>query len=160
MKSTLKVLLALLISLMMMLCICGCSEKESPKDDADAAATTADTTADTAADGGADKAEETVVGEGSTSFKFTVTDDDGKDTVFTVKTDKTTVGEALQNAGLIDGEEGAYGLYVKSVKGIVADYDKDGKYWAFYVDGKYALTGVDKTDIEDGVSYAFKIEKS
>lgn len=156
MKSTLKLLLALLISLMMLLCICGCSEKESPKDDADAVATTADTTADTAADDSA----ETVVGEGSTSFKFTVTDDDGKDTVFTVKTDKTTVGEALQNAGLIDGEEGAYGLYVKSVNGIVADYDKDGKYWAFYVDGKYALTGVDKTDIEDGVSYAFKIEKS
>lgn len=157
MKSTLKVLLALLISLMMMLCICGCSEKESQNDGADAVATTvADTTADTAADDSA----ETVVGEGSTSFKFTVTDDDGKDTVFTVKTDKTTVGEALQNAGLIDGEEGAYGLYVKSVKGIVADYDKDGKYWAFYVDGKYALTGVDKTDIEDGVSYAFKIEKS
>ena len=38
------------------------------------------------------------------------------------------------------------------------DYDKDGKYWAFYVNGAYATKGVDSTDIEAGATYSFKVE--
>ena len=71
-------------------------------------------------------------------FAFTVVDKDGNETAFEVSTDKETVGEALLDAKLIEGEEGAYGLYVKKVNGIVADYDVDQTYWAFYVDGEYA----------------------
>ena len=78
----------------------------------------------------------------------------GEDSVtFTVKTDKETVGEALQEHGLIEGEDGAYGLYVKKVNGIVADYDVDQTFWAFYINGEYAMTGVDGTLIEEGVTY-------
>ena len=78
----------------------------------------------------------------------------GEDSVtFTVKTDKETVGEALQEHGLIEGEDGAYGLYVKKVNGIVADYDEDQTFWAFYINGEYAMTGVDRTFIEEGVTY-------
>ena len=36
--------------------------------------------------------------------------------------------------------------------------DKDGKYWAFYVNGEYASAGVDATDITEGATYAFKVE--
>lgn len=100
----------------------------------------------------------TVLGEGEKSFAFVVTDGNGKDTAFTVNTDKSTVGEALMELGLIEGDEGDYGLYVKTVNGITVDYDKDGKYWAFYIDGDYAMTGVDKTDITEGAIYAFKVE--
>lgn len=100
-----------------------------------------------------------VLGEGETKFAFTVTDQDGNDTVFEIHTDRETVGEALLDAGLIEGEEGEYGLYVKTVNGITADYDKDGVYWAFYVDGEYAQSGVDSTMITEGASYAFKVEK-
>ncbi len=103
--------------------------------------------------------EGTAVGEGATVFTFTVTDKDGRDTVFNVKTDKTTVGEALLDLGLIEGDDGAYGLYVKKVNGITADYDTNGTYWAFYVNGEYAMTGVDSTNVEAGASYAFKVEK-
>ena len=99
------------------------------------------------------------VGEGSTSFDFQVTDAEGTTVSFTVKTDKTTVGEALSDAGLIEGEEGQYGLYVKTVNGVKADYDTDGTYWAFYIDGEYAMTGVDKTDINENSVYELKIEK-
>ena len=69
------------------------------------------------------------------------------------------MGEALQELELIDGEEGPYGLYVKTVNGITADFDKYKEYWAFYIDGEYAMSGVDKTEIEAGSTYSFKVEK-
>ncbi len=99
------------------------------------------------------------VGEGATEFAFTVTDKDGNVTEFTVCTDKTVVGDALQDTGLIEGEEGQYGLYVTKVNGIVADYNVDQTYWAFYIDGGYAATGVDQTNIETGKIYGFKVSK-
>ena len=98
------------------------------------------------------------LGEGEKSFTFTITDADGNETELTVNTDKTIVGEALQELGLLAGEEGPYGLYVKTVNGITYDYDADGKYWAFYINGEYALTGADETEIENGVTYSFKAE--
>lgn len=99
------------------------------------------------------------VGEGKTEFGFTVTDLDGNKTEFTVCTDKTTVGEALLDAKLIEGDDSEYGLYVKNVNGITADFDTDGTYWAFYIDGEYAMTGVDSTEITDGANYEFRISK-
>ena len=98
------------------------------------------------------------LGEGEKSFTFTITDADGNETELTVNTDKTIVGEALQELGLLAGEEGPYGLYVKTVNGITYDYDADGKYWAFYINGEYALTGADETEIENGATYSFKAE--
>ena len=72
---------------------------------------------------------------------------------FTIKTDKDTVGAALLEHGLISGEEGSYGMYVKTVNGIFADYDTDKSYWAFYIDGEYAMSGVDMTEINEGAKY-------
>ena len=100
----------------------------------------------------------TELGEGKTEFLFSVTDVDGKETAFKIHTDKKNVGEALLELDLISGDEGPYGLYVKTVNGITLDYDKDRKYWSFYVDGGYATSGVDTTEITDGDSYAFKAE--
>lgn len=72
---------------------------------------------------------------------------------FTVHTDAETVGAALQEHDLLQGEEGAYGLYVKVVNGITADYDVDQSYWAFYLGDEYAMTGVDTTNITEGTVY-------
>lgn len=104
-------------------------------------------------------ADGSVLGIGSTVFTFTVTDKDGGETQFEIHTDKATVGEALTELGLISGENSEYGLYVQTVNGISADYEKDGVYWAFYVNGEYAQTGVDSTPAEEGVRYSFKAEK-
>ncbi len=104
-------------------------------------------------------AQSKVLGEGATKFTFTVTDAKGKETTYQIATDEKTVGDALIKLGLITGDEGEYGLYVKTVNGITVDYDKDGKYWAFYVNGEYAAKGVDATDIEAGATYSFKVEK-
>ncbi len=100
-----------------------------------------------------------VMGEGRTAFDFVVVDKEGKETAFEIHTDKTIVGDALLELGLIAGEEGAYGLYVKQVNGITADYDVDQTYWAFYINGEYGMTGVDVTNIEAGATYSFKVEK-
>ena len=116
---------------------------------------------DTASGVGAEydaQADVSVLGTGSTEFSLTVVDQEGSETQFEIHTDKATVGEALLELGLIDGEESEYGLYVKTVNGITADYDKDGTYWAFYINGEYASSGVDSTEITEGESYSFKVE--
>ena len=117
-------------------------------------AKTPDTTA-----GEADTANLTVKGEGATVFYFNVVDGDGNETKFEIHTDKTMVGEALLELGLIEGEQGDYGLYVKKVNGITADYETDGTYWAFYEGNSYGITGVDLTEIKPGATYAFKVSK-
>ena len=106
-----------------------------------------------------EEAQVTVLGEGATQFAFTVIDKDGNETNFEIHTDKEIVGDALLELELIAGDESEYGLFVKSVNGIIADYNEDQTYWAFYVNGEYATIGVDTTPIEAGKTYTFKVEK-
>lgn len=101
----------------------------------------------------------TVLGEGKVAFNFTVVDKDGNETKFEIHTDAETVGAALLEHALIEGEESQYGLYVKKVNGILADYDVDQTYWGFFVNDEYAMSGVDTTDIEAGKVYSFKVSK-
>ena len=99
------------------------------------------------------------IGEGSVEFPLTITDAEGASIQITVKTDAQTVGEALVALGLIAGEDSEYGLYMKTVNGVTLDYEQDGMYWAFYIDGVYAMTGVDQTEITAGSAYELKAEK-
>lgn len=148
-KKVLSLILCMVLTAAMTLLTIGCSDDSANNKE------TPSTTMATGENGALDS---NVLGTGETSFDLKVTDLEGKETSFTINTDKKTVGEALLDVGLIAGEKGAYGLYIKTVNGITVDYDKDGKYWAFYVDGEYAMSGVDMTDIEKGVSYALKVE--
>ncbi len=110
-------------------------------------------------DASTESAAPTVVGEGQIVFDFSITDGAGTTVYYEIHTDKTTVGEALTELEMLAGDPGPYGLYVKTVGGITVDYNKDGAYWAFYENGKYATAGVDQTDIVVGTDYAFKVEK-
>ena len=100
-----------------------------------------------------------VIGQGEKKFFFVAEDQEGKQTKWEVHSDEDTVGKALMAEGIIEGEDGPYGLYVKTVNGITLDYDKDGLYWAFYENDEYALTGVDQTKITEGQTYAFRPQK-
>ena len=95
---------------------------------------------------------DTELGSGAKTIAVEVVLPD-KQVTFTVHTDQDTVGAALLEHGLIAGEQGAYGLYVKVVNGITADYDVDQSYWAFQINGEYAMTGVDTTEITEGETY-------
>lgn len=98
------------------------------------------------------------LGTGAKKFTFTVINNTDV-SVQTIHTDEETVGAALLKLGLVAGEESSYGLYVKTVKGVTADYEKDGTYWGFFINGEYASAGVDSTKIEEGTDYSFQICK-
>lgn len=98
------------------------------------------------------------IGEGAKTFPLEITDKDGNTVHVTVNTDEETVGAALVALNLVEGEDSDFGLYVKTVNGITADYDVDGTYWAFYINGEYAMTGVDQTPIADGETYTLSVE--
>ena len=100
----------------------------------------------------------TEIGEGSKSFELTILDKEGVTHAYLIRTDAEMVGQALIELELIDGEEGQYGMYIKSVLGQVLDYETDQMYWAFYVGGEYALTGVDQTPIQADTAYMLKAE--
>lgn len=72
---------------------------------------------------------------------------------FTLKTDKETLADALTEHALIEGEDGAYGLYIKKVNGITADYDIDQTYWSLSKNGEMLMTGASSTAIADGEHY-------
>ena len=93
--------------------------------------------------------------QGEKTFVFEVTDADGNVTSQTIRTTEATVGAALVDEGLIEGEVSDFGLMVTHVNGIRADFMEDDAWWAFYIDGEMAMAGVDATDIEEGVTYAF-----
>lgn len=98
------------------------------------------------------------LGTGAKAFTFTVVNGEGKEITATINTDKETVGEALSDLGLISGKDSEYGLMVDTVNGETWSYDETGKYWGFYINGEYAMTGVDSTPVESGTAYTFKVE--
>ena len=95
------------------------------------------------------------IGEGATFFLFEVTDDNGNVSAWNIHTDEETVGAALVKLGMIEGVVTDFGLMVFYVNGLRADFEDDGAWWAFYVDGEMAMVGVDATDIEKDKTYAF-----
>ena len=101
---------------------------------------------------GASYTEDTELGEGAKTLSVEVTAED-KTITFTIHTDAENLRGALEENGLVSGDESEYGLYVKSVNGIAADYDADGYYWALSKAGEYLMTGVDDTLIADGEQY-------
>ena len=154
MRKLLSLVLCIVLIAAMALLATGCSDNkpvETPQT-GDGATSIANPEATVSTQASAEVIEK---GEGKTAFNFEVTDLDGKTTKFLVKTDKTIVGDALQEVGLITGEPGAYGMYVKTVNGISAVYETDKAYWAFYTNGEYATKGVDQTEIDTTATYAF-----
>lgn len=91
--------------------------------------------------------------EGMKSFTLTIVHADGASKDMALKSDAEYLGEFLQDEGIITGEEGAYGLYIKEVDGEKAVYEEDNAYWAFYVGEEYATLGIDLTPITDGAVY-------
>ena len=93
---------------------------------------------------------------GEKTFTVTVVHGDGTSKDFTYTSEEEYVGVVLEAEGLLVGEEGPYGLYIHEVDGERAVYEEDGAYWGFYIDGEYAMTGVDKTPITDGAVYTLE----
>ena len=93
------------------------------------------------------------------SFKVIVTDLEGNETTFEYTSSASNVGEVLVAEGLVVGHDAAYGLYIDSVNGIAADWDNDQTYWAFYINGEYATTGISDTPITADTTYGLTLTK-
>lgn len=107
---------------------------------------------------GAMYTENTEMGSGEKTISVEVVTPE-KTVIIALHTDAKTLGEALLSHNLIEGEKGAYGLYVKKVNGILADYDIDGSYWGLNKNGEGLMTGVDGTEISDGDRYSIVYTK-
>ena len=73
--------------------------------------------------------------------------------------DKVKLDEALLETGLVEGDNSEYGLYVKKVNGIVADWNIDGSWWELFVNGESSMVGVSSVDVEAGAQYGFNRTK-
>lgn len=103
--------------------------------------------------GTATYSEDVALGEGAKTLTVKVVDNEEKEITFTIHTDAQTVGEAMMEHNLLAGDMGEYGLYIKVVNGVRADYDADGAYWGFFRGGEYMMSGVDTTTFADGDAY-------
>ena len=138
MKKTLTLTLVLLIALTSVLISCG-------NVDADPFETATYT-------------EDTSLGEGSITYTLKVVVGD-RTVTFTIKTDEDNLGAALRKSGIVEGDDGPYGLYIKKVNGIVADYDVNGAYWALSINGEAASTGADGISLKNGGCYELTYSK-
>lgn len=91
-------------------------------------------------------------GEGAKTAYVEVKADD-KSITFTLKTDKENLADALLEHKLVEGDDSQFGLYIKKVNGILADYDINKSYWSLCKDGQALMTGASDTKISDGEHY-------
>ncbi|MCM1299670.1 MAG: DUF4430 domain-containing protein [Firmicutes bacterium] len=96
--------------------------------------------------------EDAELGEGAIAIQVEVQAGD-KSVTITVHTDRDNLGAALTDNDLVEGDESEYGLYIKVVNGIKADYDVDQSWWGIYKNGEMTPTGADTTMIADGEHY-------
>ena len=99
-------------------------------------------------------------GEGATEFFLTVTDLDGSQKQFEIHTDAANVAEALLALGLVSGDDSEYGLYIKVVDGVTADYSVDKTYWSLLVNGEYSQVGAGSVPVSAGLRVELKKEKT
>lgn len=91
--------------------------------------------------------------EGQATFKVIVIHKDGTEKTFTYTTEEEFVGPVLEDAGLIQGNAGPYGMEITHVDGEKAVYAEDKAYWSVYEGEEYALQGIDTTAVVDGRTY-------
>lgn len=157
MKKLLSVFLCIVLIAAMVLFATGCKGNQPTEEPQSSSQSTETTGSDPTQSTGDTQSQQkdNVRGTGATTFFFKVKDGTNE-AEFEIHTDKKTVGEALLELELIAGENGPYGLYVDSVNGITADWDTEKAYWSLSINGEYAVTGVDMTDIVPGTTYTLE----
>lgn len=77
---------------------------------------------------------------------------------YEVKTDAEFLRQAMEETeGLtFSGDESEFGMMVNTVNGETADYNVDGAYWSFYVNGEYCNYGIDTQPVLDGDTFTIE----
>ncbi len=90
---------------------------------------------------------------GPKEFTLVIVHKDGSEKTVDMHSREEFLGAVLLDEGIVEGDMGDYGLYIKKVDGEKAVYEEDNAYWAFYVGDEYAPLGIDQTPIENGATY-------
>ena len=98
--------------------------------------------------------------QGQKSVTIEVIDNTQSSTVYEVHTDAEYLRQAMEEAKGLEffGTESEYGLMVETINGVTPDYNVDGAYWSFYVNGAYCKYGIDSQPVEDGDAFVIKYE--
>ena len=103
--------------------------------------------------------EDAEVGEGAHSVLVEVKIG-SRSVTLTVKSDKDNLADMLAENGLVDGDTSEYGLYIKKVNGVTADYDVDNAYWGLCKDGEPTPVGASAITVTDGEHYELVYTKA
>ena len=71
---------------------------------------------------------------------------------FEYHTQQEFLGDVLVDEALVEGENGAYGLFITSVDGEAAD-DSNQEWWCITKEGGQVNTSADQTPISEGDKY-------
>lgn len=98
--------------------------------------------------------------EGSKAITIEVVDNRQETTSYDLRTDAEYLRQAMEEAeGLtFSGEETEFGLTVYTVNDVTADFNVDGAYWSFYVNGEYCNYGIDSQPVLNGDTFTIKYE--
>ena len=87
------------------------------------------------------------------TFTLQIVHADGTTVEKEITTEQTYLANALFDEKILTEEDALKtGMYT-IVDGEEASWAKDQAYWGFYVDGQYAVEGMNTTEIKDGAVY-------
>ena len=141
-----KKVFTILLGICLLLSLCACTAKPAttqPQTTAAPETTAAQETAEAP-----ETTAQTLMG-----IMVVVVHSDGSEKTFGYDTAEEFLGPVLVAEGLIQGNNGPYGLEIITVDGEEAVYDRDKAYWALYEGEEYALQGIDTTPVKDGGLY-------
>ncbi len=101
-------------------------------------------------------------GNGQKAYTLEVSDGN-KSIQYSGKTDSEYLSDLmdeLKDTESFEYESGAgdFGMFITAVNGVKAD-DGEKTYWAIYVNGEYGQYGADQQPVNDGDSFALKLER-
>lgn len=89
---------------------------------------------------------------GSKSITIEVVNKAQESTVYELTTNAEYLEQAMEEAEGLEftATDGQYGKAVDSINGEKADFNTDGAYWAFSVNGEYCNYGISEQPVMDG----------
>lgn len=77
--------------------------------------------------------------------------------VFNIITTGTSLRDAADEIKLVEGEEGQYGLYIKTVNGYTVNEEKQ-EWWCITKGGEPVFEGIDSIKVADGEKYEITLK--
>lgn len=96
--------------------------------------------------------------KGEKEVNVVVVHGDETEKTFRYHTDAEYLVEVLKENELVSGEEGEYGLFIKTVDGETADESKQ-QWWCITKGGEQVNTSADQTPIADGEQFELTLKE-